>query len=240
MLDGHVNPLYPNFDLEISDQLRLNIWLADFQAFERSGEMPALITMWLPNDHTSGLRAGAPTPRAAFADNDLALGRLVDALSHSKFWANTVVFVVEDDAQNGSDHVDSHRSVMYAISAYSRAGVVHRFTNTTDILATIFEILHLGSLSQFDFYGRPLRGIFADSADLAPYTALVPTASLDERNPSAHSGSRAAPVRALDLSAADRADEAEFNRQLWRAIKGPGVPYPVPVRMSALEAARGR
>ena len=123
---------------------------------------------------TSGLFAGAPTPRAAFADNDLALGRLVEALSRSVYWKNTVVFVVEDDAQNGPDHVDSHRSVMFAISANSRGGVRHRFANTSDVLATIIEVLHLGSLSQFDFYGRPLRDVFTDSADLAPYAAIVP------------------------------------------------------------------
>ena len=238
VLAGHVDSLYPNFNTAIKDQYRIDRWLEEFREFERTGVMPALMTMWLPDDHTSGLRAGLPSPRAAFADNDLALGRLIDALSHSKFWKNTVVFVVEDDAQNGPDHVDSHRSVMFAISAYSRGGVQHRFTNTTDVIATIIEVLHLGSLSQFDFYGRPLRDVFNDSADLTPYAALVPEQSLDEMNPPAKISSRSG--RPLDLSAVDRADEDDFNRELWLALKGPGVPYPGIRRMSALEAARAR
>ena len=244
VMAGHTNPDYPGFDLNIRDQHRMDVWLEEFREFERTGAMPALMTMTLPNDHTSGLRAGAPSPRAAFADNDLALGRLVDALTHSRFWGSTVVFVLEDDAQNGPDHVDSHRSVMYAISAYSRRGVVHRFTNTSDVLATIIEILHLGSLSQFDFYGRPLRDVFVltDSADLSPYTALVPAVSLDERNPPAppRSGSTSRGTRALDLSGADRADEDDFNRELWRAFKGARAPYPGVRRVPALEAARDR
>jgi len=238
VLEGHVNTTYPGFNSEIRDQYRMDVWMKDFREWERTGVMPALVTMTLPNDHTSGLRAGAPSPRAAFADNDLALGRLVDALSHSKFWKNTVVFVVEDDAQNGPDHVDSHRSVMLAISAYSHGGVQHRFTNTTDVIATIVEVLHLGSLSQFDFYGRPLRAAFGDSADLTPYTAIVPAQSLDELNPPAKTSSRSG--RPLDLSAADRADEDDFNRELWLALKGPDLPYPGVRRMSALEAARDR
>ncbi|HUO52909.1 MAG TPA: bifunctional YncE family protein/alkaline phosphatase family protein [Gemmatimonadaceae bacterium] len=240
VLAGHVNPDYSAFDLAIPDQRRVDVWLKDFAAWERTGEMPALVIMRLPNDHTSGLRAGAISPRAAFADNDLALGRVVEALSRSRFWKNTVVFVVEDDAQNGPDHVDSHRSVMFAVSAYSRPGTVHRFTNTSDVIATIVDILHLPPLSQFDFYGRPLRGIFADSADLTPYAALVPAQRLDERNPPAAgrgTASRGAPQ--LDLSAADRADEDAFNRELWAAFKG-SAPYPGATRMSLLEAARDR
>src|SRR5262249_37942352 len=156
-----------------------------------------------------------------FADNDLALGRLVEAVSRSRFWKNTLIISVEDDAQNGPDHVDSHRSVTLVISAYSRRGVIHRFTNTSDIIATIIEVLHLGSLSQFDYYGRPLRDVFSDSADLTPYTALVPAVDLNEVNPKTTSmriPGRSA--RALDLSDVDRADENDFNRELWFAFKG--------------------
>jgi DNA-binding beta-propeller fold protein YncE len=240
ILKGHVNPDYPGYNLSITDQHRMDIFLEEFHQFERGGNLPALITMTLPNDHTSGMRAGAISPRAAFADNDLALGRLVEALSRSAYWKNTVVFVVEDDAQNGPDHVDSHRSVMYAISAYSRSGVRHRFTNTTDVVATIVEILKLGSLSQFDFYGRPLRDAFTASPDLAPYTALVPAFPLDDRNPPAKGGTASRSARALDLSAADRADEDDFNRELWRALKGETVPYPGIHRMPLLEAAAER
>jgi YVTN family beta-propeller protein len=231
-LRSHTNERYPGWDLERTDQSRMDVWLEEFATFVQRGTMPALEIVRLPNDHTAGARAGAPTPRAYMADNDLALGRMIDALSHSPFWKNTVVFVLEDDAQNGPDHVDSHRSVLLAISPYNHKGVVHRFANTTDVIATIGEILHLGSLSQFDYYGRPLRGIFGDSADLAPYDAIDPSIPLDERNP--RSGIGARETELLDLSAEDRAEEDLFNRVLWRAIKGAGTPYPGPTLRPAI------
>jgi hypothetical protein len=141
--------------------------------------MPALEIVRLPNDHTSGASAGVPTPRAFVADNDLALGRMIEALSKSPFWKNTAVFVLEDDAQNGPDHVDSHRSPLLVISPWVRAGLVHRFANTTDVLRTIEELLGLDALSQFEHYGRPLRDIWSDTPDarvshqLGPRTAFV-------------------------------------------------------------------
>jgi hypothetical protein len=200
--------------------------------------MPQLMVVRLPNDHTAGARAGSPTPRAMMADNDLALGRMVEAVSKSPFWKNTVFFVLEDDAQNGPDHVDSHRSPLYVISPYNRPGVHHRFANTTDVLATMEEILGLAPLSQFDWYGRPLREIFASSPDLRPYAALTPAVRLDELNPAAGRG--AAESAKLDLSIEDVAEEDAFNRILWAAIKGEGVPYPGTRRISGLEMKRGQ
>jgi len=236
-LRTHTNPLYPGFELTIRDQHRADVWIAELQQFARSGTMPALEIIRLPNDHTSGAMAGRPSPRAAFADNDLALGRMIEALSKSPFWKNTVVFVLEDDAQNGADHVDSHRSPMLVISAYSRPGVVHRFANTTDVLRTIEEILGLQSMSQYDYFGRPLRDIWADSPDLRPYTALTPAQSLDEMN--VRGTDDAKESEKLDLSTEDAADEALFNRILWRTIKGPDVPYPGTRRASARELKIG-
>jgi hypothetical protein len=237
-LRSHTNPGFPPFNLDIPDQKRADIWLADLAAFSAKSAMPQLQIVRLPNDHTSGGKAGSPTPRAQVADNDLALGRMIEALSKSPFWRNTLVVVVEDDAQNGSDHVDSHRSVLLLISAWNRAGVYHRFTNTTDVIATIERVLGLGSLSQFDHFGRPVTEIFADAPDLRPYAALTPSVNLAERNPS---GSRdARESAALDLRYEDMADEALFNRILWRMIKGDGAPYPAARRMSALEYARAR
>ena len=237
-LRSHTNPDFPPFNLDIPDQKRADIWLADLAAFSAKSAMPQLQIIRLPNDHTSGGRAGAPSPRAQVADNDLALGRIVEGLSKSPFWKGTLVAVVEDDAQNGSDHVDSHRSVLLLISAWNRAGVYHRFTNTTDVIATIERVLGLGSLSQFDHFGRPVTEIFADAPDLRPYAALTPSVNLAERNPP---GSRDARESArLDLRYEDMADEALFNRILWRMIKGDGAPYPATRRMSALEYARAR
>jgi hypothetical protein len=142
----------------VPDQRRADVWLADFQADVAAGRMPTLEIMHLPNDHTAGARAGRPTPKAYMADNDLALGRIVEALTRSPFWASTVMFILEDDAQDGPDHVDSHRSVLLVISPYSRTGVVRRFVNTTDVLATIEEILAWGrsrsSTGSAGRYGR--------------------------------------------------------------------------------------
>jgi YVTN family beta-propeller protein len=230
------SPTYPPFDLSISDQKRADAWIAELQGYVRQGRMPALEILHLPNDHTSGARPGMPTPRASMADNDLALGRIVEALSRSPFWKDTVVFVVEDDAQNGPDHVDSHRAPLLVISPYSRAGAVHRFANTTDVLATIEEILGLGTLSQFDTFGRPLRGIFAATPDLAPYQALTPAQPLTETNPAGAPGARQS--MGLDLTAPDAAPAAELNAILWRALKG-DAPYPAPARLSTLEVQRG-
>jgi len=229
---------FPWFDMNIPDQRRADIWLAQFQRWASDGRMPALQTIHLPRDHTSGGAAGQHTPQTMVADNDLALGRMIAALSRSPYWTNTVVFVLEDDAQNGPDHVDSHRSPLLVVSAWNRPGVYHRFANTTDVIRTIEEILGLEALSQFDWYGRPLREIWSDAADPAPFDALTPAQPLDQVNPPR---TRAAlESRRFDLSRADAIDDEAFSRVIWLAVKGEGVPYPGARRMSALEAVRGR
>lgn len=237
-LRAHTNPDFPSYNLEIRDQRRADVWLAEFAQWVQRGSMPRLQIVRLPNDHTSGGRAGAPTPRAQVADNDLALGRMVEALSRSPFWKSTAVFVLEDDAQNGPDHVDSHRSPLFVISPYAAGGVFHRFANTTDVIATMEEILGLGTLSQFDHFGRPLHDIWRQTPDLRPYAALTPAVDLDEVNPS---GTRDARESArLDLRFEDVADEVLFNHILWRMMKGEVMPYPGVRRISQLELARAR
>lgn len=214
-----ISPTYPPFDLKISDQVRADAWISELEGFVKAGEMPKLEIMHLPSDHTAGGRAGYRTPRAYMADNDLALGRIVEALSKSPFWKDTVIFVVEDDSQAGPDHVDSHRSPFFAISAYSRAGTMHRFANTTDVVAAIEDILGLGRLSKFDYFSRPLTDIFAAKADLSPYTAIVPEANRDEVNPGGTAAARMS--ENLDFSAPDRVNDATFNQILWTMLKGP-------------------
>ena len=236
-LASHTNAAYPGFDLSITDQHRADVWIAELAAFTRRGVMPALEIVRLPNNHTAGARAGSPTPQAFVADNDLALGRMIEALSHSPFWKSTVVFVLEDDAQNGPDHVDSHRSPMLVISPYTRAGVVHRFANTTDVLRTIEEILGLDALSQFDYYGRPLRDIWRDTPDLRPWTTLTPGVTLTDKNPAGTPGARQS--SRLDLRIEDVADEELFNHVIWEAVR-PGVPYPGVRRGATLEAVGRR
>jgi len=229
-LEASTDSGFPGFDLSVPDQVRADRWLESLAEWERTGVMPALQILRLPNDHTSGARAGAPTPRAYLADNDLALGRVIEALSESRFWKSTVVFVVEDDAQDGPDHVDSHRAPFLLISAWNRPHVWHRWTNTTDVLATIESILSLEHLSQFDAYARPLRGVFASAPDTTPYLALTPSVPLSEKNlanaPGARESSR------FNFRVEDLADDDRFNRVLWLAIKG-DVPYPGPTRLTA-------
>jgi len=236
-LIGHTNTAYSGWNLDIPDQARVDVWLKDFQEFVRTGTLPALEILTLPNDHTSGASAGRPTPRAYMADNDLALARIVEALSRSPYWKNTVVFALEDDAQDGPDHVDSHRSPMLVISAYNRGKVFHRFANTTDVVATIEDILGLGRMSQFDHYGRPLREIWETTPDLTPYTPLPPGVPLTEKNPPRTALAEAS--KKLVLDKVDMADEDLFNRILWSAMKG-SARYPGPTRMSALEAKVAR
>jgi DNA-binding beta-propeller fold protein YncE len=235
-LAANTNPDFPGYDLNIPDQRRADIWIKELEQFSRRGTMPALQIVRLPNDHTAGARAGMPTPRAYMADNDLALGRMIEALTRSPFWKNTVVFVLEDDAQNGPDHVDSHRSPLLVVSPYNRGGVFHRFANTTDVIATIVEILGMDHLSQYDYYGRPLRDVFQDSPDLRPYVALRPEVPLDEKNP--RTGRGATESLKLNLDREDASDDDFFNRILWRAIKG-DRPYPGARRAPALELRRG-
>jgi DNA-binding beta-propeller fold protein YncE len=234
-LDRYTSREYPAYDMNIMDQVRVDVWLKEFQQFARHGNLPALQIVHLPGDHTAGGRPGRRTPKAYMADNDLALGRMVEAVSNSTYWKDTVFFVLEDDAQDGPDHVDSHRSVLLVVSAYNRGGLSHRFVNTTDVLATMEEILGLDKLSKFDYYGRPLREIFKNTPNLTPYAALKPEHPLNELNPEKSPTSQAS--LELNLDRVDAADEDTFNRILWNLLK-PGEPYPGTKRMASLEVTR--
>jgi len=217
-LSSNYNPAYPPFDLAISDQTRADVWLGDLKQFVQDKEMPKLQILQLPNDHTAGGHKGFRTPKALVADNDLALGRIVEGLSKSPFWRDTVIFVLEDDSQAGPDHVDSHRSPFLAISAYSRPGTIHRFANTTDVVAAIEDILGLDRLSKYDYFSRSLADVFSDKPDLSPWTPLVPQVDMNEMNPPL--GESARMSEGLDFSAPDRVNDAQFNRLLWRVMKG--------------------
>jgi YVTN family beta-propeller protein len=227
---------FPGYNLDIQDQRRADVYLRELQGFVASGVMPQLQILRLPNDHTSGASANKPTPQAHFADNDLALGRIVDAMSKTTFWESTAIFVLEDDAQAGPDHVDSHRSLLLVVSPWARSGAHHRFVNTTDVIATMEALLGLDALSPFDHYGRPLREIWRNSPDTRPYAAITPAQALTEKNPARGTG--AIESRKLDLRYEDVAEEDLFNRILWYTIKGTAVRYPGPTRMSAAEVLR--
>jgi len=216
-LGADVNPDYVPFDLVTQDQRRADVWIAEFQRFLQDGNMPQLEVVWLPMDHLTAARPGKCTPNACMADNDLALGRIVQALSESPHWKDTVIFVVEDDSQAGPDHVDSHRAPFYAISAYSRPGTVNRFINTTDVVAAIEDILGMGRLSKFDYFSRSLADIFASTPDLTPFDAITPKQNLGEKNPQNTAAARMS--EELDLSSVDRVDDQVYNRILWTMLK---------------------
>ena len=232
-LGADISREYVPFDLVTPDQKRADVWIAELQRFVRDGNMPQLELMWLPMDHLTAARPGKCTPQACMADNDLALGRIVQALSHSPYWKDTVVFVVEDDAQAGPDHVDSHRSVFFTISAYNRPGTVHRFANTTDVIAAIEDILGMGRLSKFDYFSRSMADVFAPTPDLTPYDPITPKQDLNEKN--APNTKAALMSEGLDLSAPDRADDEAYNRVLWFMLKG-DTPPPVARNRAPLHA----
>jgi DNA-binding beta-propeller fold protein YncE len=220
------NTHYRGFDLDYPDVERAKVFLTDLKEFETSGNMPRFIVMRLGNDHTSGTAAGHVAPLSSFADNDYALGMLVEGVSKSKFWAKTAIFVIEDDAQNGPDHVDSHRSVLLALSPYTRRGIIDSsMYNQSSVLRTIELILGLRPLTHFDAGARPLAMAFASAPNMAAYEAARPRISLTEKNPvkSATAGRSAK----MDFSDADLADDDELNAILWEAIKGSAAPVPV-------------
>jgi DNA-binding beta-propeller fold protein YncE len=229
ILEDHYDPEFPEYNLSVPDQKRADRFLEELKRFETEGEMPRLITLRLPNDHTSGTRVGAPTVEAMVADNDLALGRVVEALSRSKFWKELAIFVVEDDAQNGSDHVDAHRTVALAISPYTkRHNVDSTMYSTSSMLRTMELILGLEPMSQFDAAARPMFASFSAEPDFSPYETRPPRIDLKAIN--APDAPGAAASAKLDLSHEDAADDLVFNEIIWRAVKGADSVMPPPVR----------
>ena len=228
----YVDWSYPTFDLGVPDVYRGQELVNEIHRFEQNGDLPNLMVVQLGDDHTSGTQEGAPTPRASVADNDLALGQIVEALSKSKFWKDTAIFVVEDDPQDGVDHVDGHRTVGFVVSAYTRRRYHDKtFYNQNSILRTIELILGIDPLTQFDLAANPMLAFFQATPDLTPYAAKQNQIRLDEFNPkrSALHGAalRDAELSArMDFSVADNADDGVLNLILWHATKGYKTPYP--------------
>jgi YVTN family beta-propeller protein len=226
-LAAHTDLAFPGYNLAITDQTRVDEWLKEFQTYVANGQLPPVEFVRLPNDHTAGTRAGAPTPKAMVADNDLALGRLVDAVSHSPFWATSAIFVVEDDAQNGPDHVDAHRTIAEVISPYSRLGAVDStFYDTAAMLRTIELIVGVAPLTQFDAAAVPMVNSFSNTPDLAPYTAIAPAQPLNELNGA--TAPMAAQSAQMDLSVEDRAPEQALNEAIWKSVRGADSEMPAP------------
>lgn len=221
------NTDYPGWNMSISDQIRADVFLADLAKFEQSGTMPNFITMYLPQDHTSGVKEDTPTPRACVADNDLALGRIVEALSHSRFWPKLVLFAIEDDPQNGWDHVDGHRSTCLVVGPYVRRGaIVSEFYNQTSVFHTMERILGCAPAANQLYAMSPvMSSCFTDEADLAPFTALPAGVPIDEMNPKKSAASPAQQelytlTARLNLTKPDACDEDTFNRVIWHSVRG--------------------
>jgi len=219
-LRKYSHPECPGWNMEIPDVVRASYFLKDLKAAEKTGKLSNFSFVYLPQDHTSGGGAGSPAPTAHMADNDLALGQIVDAVSKSKFWKNTVIFVVEDDPQAGFDHVDGHRSICLVASPYTRRGaVVPKFYNQASVLKTIRHILGLKLATRFEVQANLMTDVFQAKPNQTAYKVRPNRVPLDLMNPTRST------MKKLDLAKPDTVDENEFNRQLW-AVAKPGVPYP--------------
>lgn len=233
-IEPYICPTAAGFTGTVPDVHRAEQFIRELDGFEKKGEMPNFMIMLLPNDHTAGTRPGTPTPAATVADNDVALGRIVEAVSRSKFWAETAIFVVQDDPQNGYDHIDGHRTVGLVISPYTRRGGVVDSTqyNQTSMVRTMELILGLPPMNQFDASATPMASCFGDKPDLTPYQAVPNIVPLDQLNPSLASirdprqRHWAEVSIKLPLDDIDEADEDTLNRILWHAARGRDDNYP--------------
>jgi hypothetical protein len=229
-LEGHFDPNYPDFNLSFPDQLRVNEFLTQFNGWVKKRQqgndaMPSFVMLRLPNDHTAGTRPGSPTPKASVADNDLAIGRAVEAVSHSSYWDDTAFFILEDDAQDGADHVDAHRSIVLVVSKYSPHNaapfVDHNFYTTVSVLRTMEDLLGIPPMNNNDAFAPLIAPLFSGAGDQAAFAAdnsnrengLIYQANTPQA-PGAKESSR------MDFTHEDRADARKLNVILWKDAMG--------------------
>jgi hypothetical protein len=232
-LVGHTSPRFglPNRpdQTEVRDTDRVDIFLEELAEYAKTDSLPRFIVMSLGEDHTVGTSPGRATPEACVGSNDLALGRLVEAVTMSRFWPETAIFVIEDDAQNGPDHVDAHRTIGLVISPYTRR---HHLDSTqyqtVSMIRTMELILGLAPLSQYDAAATPMFESFTDTADLTTYTHEPARIDLNTKNSLKAYGSVTSAK--MDFSEYDRIDDFVLNEILWRSIKGEHAPLPPAVR----------
>jgi hypothetical protein len=240
------HPHYAAAEAGVPDGYRADIFLKEFAEFEKNGKLPSLVMLLLYDDHTSGTSPGFPTPRAQVADNDLALGRIVEAISRSRYWKESAIFVTEDDSQDGLDHVDGHRSVGMAISPYTRHGVVDsNFYTIVNMFRTIEQILGLPPSNQYAQAAQPMFATFTNKPDTTPYTALPNQIPLNEMNPSIAGLEGLQRELAefslkMDKSSPDSAPADILNRAIWHSVKGFDTPYNYgrPIRQDGLTLLR--
>ncbi len=228
-LQGHMGPNSPGFDMDVTDQVRADAWEHDFDSLLTAGVVPQFNTLRISNDHTSGQKIGKVSPQAAVADNDLAVGRIIEHISHSSVWKESVVFILEDDAQNGPDHVDAHRSPAYIVGPYvKRNTVVNTMYSTSGFLRTMELILGLPPMSQYDAGAMPLFECFTSKPDFTPYTLYKPLINLDTRNVAVNKSSKRSEL--FNFAKEDAVPDLDLNEVVWKSVKGEHSVMPAPKR----------
>ena len=237
VLKDHFCETYIGWDMSIRDTVRVRWWKRDFEALLAKGTVPRFNTLRLGNDHTEGLRLGRPTPLAHAADNDLAVGLFVEYLSNSPIWNESLIVIVEDDAQNGPDHVDAHRSTAYLAGGFVKQGFVdHTMYSTSSALRTMELILGLPPMSQYDAAAEPLWRCFNKTANHPPFKSIPNRVDLNLKNTADNKFSRLSDT--FDFSQEDRIPDAQFNDVIWAAIHGLDIPCPAPVHAAFFTPAK--
>jgi hypothetical protein len=227
-LQNNICTYYPDYNLSIRDTTRVRLWSRDFDSLLRINKVPQFNTVRLGNDHTEGMKLGSLSPYAHVADNDLAVGMLIEKLASSPIWNETAVFVVEDDAQNGADHVDAHRSTAYLMGGFVKRGHVdHTLYTTTSMLRTMELILGLPPMTQYDAAATPMWRCFDTIARPLDFRPFVPAVDLNEKNIAINEWQRRS--EKFDFAKEDSNNDIEFNRVLWHGLKG-DRPFPGPKR----------
>jgi hypothetical protein len=234
ILENHNCPTYPTYNLAITDTARFGVWKKDFDSLLAINQVPQFNTVRFGNDHTEGIRLGRPTPQAHVADNDMAVGMFIEALSKSSIWNETAVFILEDDAQNGADHVDAHRSPLYVAGGFvKRKFVDHTPYSTSSVLRTIELILGMPPMTQYDAAAMPLWRCFDAEAKPFNFKAIVPEVKMNERNTVRNEWQKKS--EQFNFAKEDSNNDIEFNRVLWHGIKG-DKPFPGPRRAAFVVA----
>lgn len=237
VLKDHFCPYYTSWDESVRDTTRVGQWKRDFDSLLSKNALPRLSTLRLINDHTEGLRLGKPTPFAHVADNDLAVGMFVEYLSKSPIWKESVVFILEDDAQDGPDHVDAHRSPAYVAGGLVKRGLVdHTMYSTSSMLRTIELILGIPPMSQYDAAATPMWRCFTDQVNLTPFTAKPAEVDLTEKNTGMNEWQRKS--EAFDFSKEDRIPDRAFTEVIWKAVKGLDAIVPAPKRAAFVKLSK--
>ena len=239
VLKNHVCPYYKGWNLSVRDTARVNEWKHEFDSLLAAGNVPRFNSIRLGNDHTEGLRKGRPTPYAHVADNDLAVGMFVEYLSKSAIWKESVVFVLEDDAQNGADHIDAHRSTAYVAGGFVKRNFVdHTMYSTSSMLRTIELILGMPPMSQYDAAATPMFNCFSAKADLTGFTTVAPRINLSDKNTAMNEWQFRS--EKFNLTKEDAVPDLEFNIVLWHGLKGNDIAFPAPKRAAFVKLKEGK